>query len=180
MSFWQLTNRLNMAYMTGPFHLGGRWRDRYSQTGEECIEPLGYRVVHSLQGPHQRLQCCDSTGADGWIAILQGGQQWLYSSHVTAVPKRLEGLETYVWRSRGGVVKEAVEVIRLAWGMPHAEQEKSDDDSHHTHNLVLLKTTGDRLVLRTAIAAPVWRGRTYCFSIQFGGKNWIQTATELY
>src|SRR5262249_15880025 len=36
------------------------------------------------------------------------------------------------------------------------------------------------LVLRTAHTAPVWRGGTRCFSKQFGGKNWIHTAAELY
>ena len=40
--------------------------------------------------------------------------------------------------------------------------------------------TDGKLVLRTANAAPVWRGGTRCFSTRFGGKNWIHTSAELY
>ena len=36
------------------------------------------------------------------------------------------------------------------------------------------------LVLRTANAAPVWRGGMHCFCTRSGGKNWIQTSAELY
>ena len=36
------------------------------------------------------------------------------------------------------------------------------------------------LVLRTANAAPVWRGGTHCFCTRSGGKNCIQTSAELY
>src|SRR5262249_49775883 len=39
--------------------------------------------------------------------------------------------------------------------------------------------TASRLVLRTANAAPVWRGGMRCFSTHFGGKNWIHISAEL-
>ena len=36
------------------------------------------------------------------------------------------------------------------------------------------------LVLRTAITAPVWRGRNRCFDVPYCSKNGIKISAELY
>jgi hypothetical protein len=43
-----------------------------------------------------------------------------------------------------------------------------------------IKDRQERLVLRTANTAPVWRGGMRCFSTRFAGKNWLHISAELY